>query len=56
MFGDGSTERDYTYIDDILQGVEGAIAYTARDESVFEILNLGESRTTSLRRLIALVA
>jgi UDP-glucuronate 4-epimerase len=56
MFGDGSTERDYTFVDDILQGVEGAIAYTAADSPVFEIVNLGESRTTSLARLIELIA
>lgn len=56
MFGDGSTERDYTYVDDILQGVEGAIRYTERAEPAFEIVNLGESRTTTLTRLIDLVA
>ena len=55
MFGNGSTERDYTYVDDILQGIEGAIDYTARAEPVFEIVNLGESRTTSLARLIELI-
>jgi UDP-glucuronate 4-epimerase len=55
MYGDGTTERDYTYVDDILQGVEGAIRYTARDQPVFEIVNLGESRTTTLARLIDLI-
>lgn len=56
MYGDGSTERDYTYIDDILQGIDGAIRLSARETPVFEIVNLGESRTTPLRRLIELVA
>jgi UDP-glucuronate 4-epimerase len=56
MFGDGTTERDYTYIDDILQGIEGAISHTDRDDPVFEIVNLGESETTSLSRLIELIA
>lgn len=55
LFGDGTSERDYTYIDDILHGVEGAIAYTQPDRSVFEIVNLGESETTSLTRLINLI-
>ena len=55
MFGDGSTERDYTYVDDIVQGIEGAVAFTGRDEPAFEIVNLGESRTTSLARLIELL-
>ncbi|CAN5658922.1 GDP-mannose 4,6-dehydratase [soil metagenome] len=56
MFGDGSTERDYTYVSDILQGIEGAVAYTARSEAIFEIANLGESRTTTLSRLIQLIS
>jgi UDP-glucuronate 4-epimerase len=55
VFGDGSTERDYTYVDDIVQGVEGAIAFTGRGAPAFEIVNLGESRTTSLSRLVALL-
>ena len=52
MFGDGSTRRDYTYIDDIIQGVMAAIAY---ERSPYEIFNLGESQTTELHRLIALI-
>jgi UDP-glucuronate 4-epimerase len=56
MFGDGSTERDYTYIDDILQGIEGAIELSARTEPVYEIINLGESETTRLSRLIELIS
>lgn len=55
MFGDGSTERDYTYIDDIIQGIEGAIAFTGAHPGRYEIFNLGGSRTTSLRRLIELL-
>jgi UDP-glucuronate 4-epimerase len=52
MFGDGSTERDYTYINDILCGILGAIAY---EQSPFEIFNLGESQSISLSRLIHLL-
>jgi UDP-glucuronate 4-epimerase len=51
VFGDGSTARDYTYISDILQGV---LACTER-EFGYEIFNLGESRTVTLRRLIELL-
>jgi UDP-glucuronate 4-epimerase len=50
VFGDGRTERDYTYVDDIVAGILGALAY---DGSRFEILNLGNSRTVSLADLIA---
>lgn len=52
MFGDGSTRRDYTYIDDIIQGVMAAIAY---DQTPYEIFNLGESQTTELAVLIQLI-
>lgn len=52
MYGDGSTRRDYTYIDDIISGVVGAMKY---DESKFEVINLGESETTELRRLVELL-
>ena len=52
QFGDGLTRRDYTYIDDIIQGVLGALEY---DGAPFDIFNLGESATTPLRDLIALI-
>jgi len=55
-FGDGTTERDYTYIDDILQGVTGAIDFVRAPEPVFEIVNLGESRTVSLHEMISTLA
>jgi UDP-glucuronate 4-epimerase len=52
MFGDGTSRRDYTYIDDIIQGVRAGIDY---DGSMHEIINLGESETTELKRLIELI-
>ena len=52
MFGDGSTRRDYTYIEDIVEGVRAAMDFT---ESIHEVFNLGESETTQLRRLIELI-
>ena len=52
MFGDGSTRRDYTYIDDIIDGVVRCV-----DQPFpYEIFNLGESHTTSLAELIELIA
>lgn len=53
VFGDGSTERDYTYIDDILQGIDGAMRYVHRGATPFEIINLGESQTVTLKELIS---
>ncbi|HEY0548454.1 MAG TPA: SDR family NAD(P)-dependent oxidoreductase [Verrucomicrobiae bacterium] len=51
LFGDGSTARDYTYIDDI---VDGVLACTRR-EFGFEVFNLGESHTVTLARLVVLL-
>ena len=51
VYGDGSTERDYTYIGDI---VEGVIACTQKTFK-YEIFNLGESQTVKLSRLIELL-
>lgn len=52
VFGDGTTRRDYTYIDDIIAGVRASIDYDASD---YEVFNLGESQTIELRELIALL-
>lgn len=56
QYGDGTTQRDYTHVRDILQGVEGALSYLEREPEAFEIINLGESRTVELSRLIELIA
>ena len=50
QYGDGSTRRDYTYIDDIVQGVLGAVGYQG---AAFDIFNLGENQTTTLSELIS---
>src|SRR5690349_2673889 len=52
VFGDGTTRRDYTYIDDIIDGVTAAIHY---NHSNYDIFNLGESRTVELNELISLL-
>lgn len=52
---DGSA-RDYTYIDDILQGISRSVDFVCgRETPVFEIVNLGESRTVPLNELISLI-
>jgi UDP-glucuronate 4-epimerase len=52
VFGDGTTRRDYTFVDDIVAGVRAAMDY---DASTHEVINLGESRTVSLSELISLL-
>jgi UDP-glucuronate 4-epimerase len=56
LFGDGSTGRDYTYIDDIIDGVVAAIDRQVAGARDFRIYNLGGSRTTSLARLVELIS
>lgn len=51
IYGDGSSRRDYTYIDDLIEGILGVIRY----HKGYEIYNLGESQTTSLIELIKLI-
>jgi len=50
MFGDGSTSRDYTFIDDVIRGLRAAMEYTASD---YEVINLGNTRTVTLHEMIA---
>jgi len=52
QYGDGSTARDYTYIDDIISGVLAAARYEGAD---FDIFNLGESETHTLEKLIRII-
>jgi UDP-glucuronate 4-epimerase len=52
QFGDGTTRRDYTYIDDIIQGTVAALNY---DGPRFDVFNLGESDTIQLKDLIAVI-
>ncbi len=52
QFGDGSSRRDYTFVDDIVQGIRAAADYAGEKYDVF---NLGESETTSLAELIAAI-
>lgn len=56
MFGDGTSERDYTEIDDILDGVEGALGYLYRNPGTYDVVNLGGARTIALRAMIDEIA
>jgi UDP-glucuronate 4-epimerase len=57
FYGDGSTERDYTYVSDIVDGIEGALKWTvAAEPGAFETVNLGENTTTSLSLLVEMLS
>lgn len=49
LYGDGSTRRDYTYIDDIIDGIIMAIEYR---DSLYEVINLGNNQTVELLELV----
>ncbi len=51
-FGDGSSARDYTYVDDIIEGIVASLSY---EGPIFDVFNLGGSQTTTLAELIELV-
>ena len=52
MFGDGTTSRDYTYIDDIVDGIIKSCQYCMDNKEVYEILNIGNSSPTTLKEMI----
>lgn len=55
MYGDGSTSRDYTYIDDIVDGIKKSINYVENNNDVYEIINLGNSTPISLKEMINII-
>ncbi|HMD33237.1 MAG TPA: NAD-dependent epimerase/dehydratase family protein [Candidatus Acidoferrales bacterium] len=58
LFGDGSTGRDYTHVDDIVSGILAALEYHVQPkagEAPFEVFNLGNSRPVKLNELVALL-
>ena len=52
VFGDGATSRDYTYVDDTVQGILAAARY---DATPYEVINLGNNETVSLADLVATI-
>ena len=55
MFGDGSTSRDYTFIDDIVDGIKRSCDYVTNNSNVYEIINLGNSSPTTLKEMINII-
>jgi UDP-glucuronate 4-epimerase len=49
VFGSGDTRRDYTYIDDIVDGIVRAVEY---DASQYEVINVGNSHTITMVEMI----
>ena len=52
IYGDGSTQRDYSYVDDVVEGVRRAMSYTG---SPYEIVNLGNNQTVGLLEMVRIL-
>lgn len=55
LFGDGSTFRDYTYIDDIVDGIKKEIEYLNKNTNVCEIFNLGSHSPIKLNEMVRVI-
>ncbi|KPE50438.1 GDP-mannose 4,6-dehydratase [Chryseobacterium indologenes] len=55
FYGDGNTARDYTYIDDIIDGIIKSALYLESHSNVYEILNLGENQVITLSEMVAVI-
>ncbi|MDQ0066924.1 GDP-mannose 4,6-dehydratase [Chryseobacterium lathyri] len=55
FYGDGNTARDYTYIDDIIDGITKSILYLETHSGVYEIINLGESEVVTLSEMLSTI-
>jgi len=55
FYGDGTTARDYTYIDDIIDGIVKSVRYLENHSGVYEVLNLGESQVISLSEMLSAI-
>ena len=52
IYGDGSTGRDYTYIDDIVSGIISSVKRIESEKQLYEIINLGNSKPVQLNELV----
>jgi UDP-glucuronate 4-epimerase len=52
IFGDGTSSRDYTYVDDVVDGTMAALSL----KSDFEIINLGNSNAVNILELVAAIS
>lgn len=55
FYGDGDTARDYTFIDDIIDGILKSVKYIETNENVYEIINLGESEVVTLNEMLSIL-
>jgi len=52
FYGDGTTKRDYAYIDDIIHGVLASVNFIMEGKNIFEIFNLSGNRAVTLKEMV----
>jgi NAD-dependent epimerase/dehydratase len=52
FYGDGTAARDYTFVEDIVDGITKSIVYLENHNKVYEVLNLGENQVVSLKEML----
>jgi len=52
MYGDGTSARDYTYIEDIVNGIMGSLSYLNNNTHIYEVVNIGNNSPVSLKKMI----
>ena len=55
LFGDGNSMRNYSYVSDIVKGIQLTINYLDKKKNVFEVINLSGDRSVSLKELLVLL-
>jgi UDP-glucuronate 4-epimerase len=55
MYGDGNSARDYTYIDDIVDGIQKATEHVLNKSGVYEIINIGNRNPVKIKDLISII-
>lgn len=55
IYGEGNSERDYTYIEDIVQGTMAGVRWASRNPGAYEIVNLGGSKAIPLREMVRII-
>jgi UDP-glucuronate 4-epimerase len=53
FYGDGTTARDYTFIDDIITGIIASTNYLENNNKIYEIINLGENEVITLNEMVS---
>jgi UDP-glucuronate 4-epimerase len=55
VYGDGNTARDYTYVDDIVSGIFGAMNYLVSKKGIYDTFNIGNNQPVKLNELLDLL-